>query len=185
MPTHILKSLLMMGIVSLAACADSTSPQPDDGVGRVEFSYTSANSPVSGSFTAEGARPADTETGTWAAAATDQADAMVVARRQSGGVHDQAIIFIPGGTTGTSAIVPDCDDSCAAITVVVHQSIGGTVREYQCVVNQGTVSVSTLTSGRIKGTFSGTGACQSPADPNQPALSIAQGTFDAPFVSPQ
>jgi hypothetical protein len=185
MQPHILKSLLVMGIVSLAACADSTSPEHDDGVGRVEFLYTSPNSPVSGSFAAEGARPADLETGTWAAAATDQGDAMVVARRQSGGVHDQAIIFIPGGTTGTSAIVPDCDDSCAAITVVVHQSIGESVREYLCAIDQGTVTISTLTSGRIKGTFSGTGSCESPHDPNHPALSIKQGTFDAPFVSPE
>jgi hypothetical protein len=184
MRMRIFTPLLVIGTLSLAGCGDdATSPRQDDHVGRAAFTYASPNSPVNGSFAAEGARPADVLTGTWAAASTDDADAYVVALRQTGEQWEQLIVYIPGASLGTSAIVPDCDNSCAFVALTVRKSMGGVSYQYLCEVMQGTVSVTSLTDSRIKGTFSGTGICESQDNPNQPSVTITGGTFDAPLLA--
>lgn len=183
MRTHVLKPLLTLAVVALAACDGSTNlPPVEDAAGRVVFTYSVAGVHSDASFTVEGVKPAAGQSGTWATSTTDDIDAVVYAQREQGTIHDQIVLSIPGGTAATSAIVPDCDDSCAYVSFMMEKMVDGVERVYVCEITEGTIAVLTFSETRMRGTFSGTGHCASPGVEGEPAFSATGGTFDTPLM---
>lgn len=183
MRTRMLKPPLFLAVLALSACGSDDILPPDDyGTGRVAFTYSVAGVQPDGRFQAKGAKPVGSQSGTWAASVTDSADAVVYGQHEQGAVHGQIVLSIPGGTAATSAIVPDCDDSCAFVSFMMETTIGGVERGYVCELTEGTISVTTMTDTRMRGRFSGTGVCSSPGVEGAPAFSLTDGTFDTPVV---
>ncbi|HEX8394270.1 MAG TPA: hypothetical protein VF665_18140 [Longimicrobium sp.] len=178
-------ALMLAGALSLGACADaSTLPQQEDPAGRLSFSYSSDNSPMTGTFSVEGVHPGPGADGTGTAAAKDGNGAYIFAQRQTGQIVDGASVVVPNLTLGDKGVSASCETGCAVITVTLtHTATGAAPRQYACTITQGTVGVASISDTRIKGSFSGTGSCYSPADPNRPAIAITNGTFEAPFVA--
>jgi hypothetical protein len=183
MRVHILKPLLTLAAAALAACDGGTNlPPVEDAAGRVAFTYSVAGVQSGASFAVEGVKPAAGQSGTWAASTTDDIDAVVYAQREQGTIHDQIVLSIPGGTASTSAIVPDCDDSCAYVSFMMETTVDGVERAYVCEITEGTIAVKTFSETRMRGTFSGTGHCASPGVEGEPAFSVTGGTFDTPLA---
>ena len=182
---NILRPALVLALALTAACGDSpTDVTPEVGSGSLSFTYSSTNSPLSGTFSAEGALPSNPQSGVWAAGAVEGNDAAVMGYRNAGGAESTAILDLPDVTLGTVQVSEDCEgDGCANLAFLLEASVGGDAREYLCAMEAGSITVATLTDSRIKGTFSGTGHCFTLDEPNDPVIEFTNGTFDTPLVS--
>lgn len=178
----ILRPMFVLALALTAACGDSpTDSGSNAGSGSLSFTYASNNSPVSGVFSAEGSVPKNGE-GTWAGAVRQGTDAAVLGNQVSGSIENAAIMGLPGVHVGPFVINENCDSTCASLAVVIEKVVNGQTRSYLCAMTEGTINVTSLSESRIRGTFAGTGACASLEEPNEPLITITNGSFDTPLV---
>jgi hypothetical protein len=171
-----------------AACGETPAgPGEDPASGEIRFTYTSANSALTGTFQAKGA-PLSTGGAdrAWAAATRSEDPDQVLAFGVvplSGGSYDQVALHLPGSGVGTYSAGASCEgDHCAGVTFSMGTSTGG-IPTWVCVSVAGNVEVTSSAVDRVRGKFSGTLHCYSPAVPGQqPVLEMTSGTFDVAVV---
>jgi hypothetical protein len=175
-------------LVFFAACGETPAgPGENPATGEVRFSYTSANSALAGTFQAKGAPlPTGGVDHQWAAATRSEHPDQVLAFGVvplSGGAYDQVSVHFPGSGVGTYPAGASCEgDDCAGVTFSVGTSTGG-MPTWVCVSVAGSVEVTSSGADRVRGKFSGTLHCYSPAVPGQqPVLEMTGGTFDVALV---
>lgn len=175
-------------LVGLAACGDSTSPGTASGT--VSFTFSGQSS---GSYSASGGLTSTINfpsvTTAWAAAEVDQTSIFVAAAQpQASATFDFASITVDRATAGSSSINPNCSAAvCTDVTVIFgansYDFFGpGFTYSRICTLASGTVTVSSVTSSRVAGTFSGAGACVSSGGATTNFI-VSGGTFDTPRVA--
>lgn len=176
----------------LAACDGGLEPEPH-GPSRVELQYAG---PLTGSFTVEGeirAGEADMLGNTYAYGLRYDTSPPVEVRAnrydEATNMADWVQILIPGSTTGTSPIdwnqCQSSEPECASVSLVLqllHEH--GEQARYSCSLMTGTISVTSISSTRAKGTFSGIGGCidRDAAGGEMPSVQITGGQFDVNLV---
>lgn len=170
----------------LASCSDSNDPDTLTAAGTVEFSYSGA---PGGTYDITGAPPINQSqlfTTSWAAGAVDAGFLDVVSvRARSGGVFDEVFIAIPRTTVGSSTVDVDCSASedCAELAFTIGTTTSSTVTfEHFCVLEAGTLTISTINNQRATGTFSGIGVCTD-ANLNDSNFAVSGGSFDVAIAS--
>ena len=158
-----------------AGCGDGTGP---GGVsGSVSFSHSGAST---GTFSASGSvLVADPQAATWAAGTRDDASQSIdvegyVAHPSS--THDYVHLHFPQLTPGTVTIA-----NGAAVDIAFGQPQAGTATWY-CFLTSGSVVVTSLSSARVRGSFSGSGICLPAASGSPVAFTVTNGSFDVPLV---
>ena len=171
-------------LLSLLAC-DSTEPNVS---GSVSFTYTGGGG---GTFNAAGSAPSFTAPPTatsWAVGYTEAGETYVVASRpRTGGLIDLAILRIQRTTTGNEPIDPACDvdggTACSGLMFWLNFNGNGDTSDTACFLSSGTVVVTEISEGRIKGTFSGSGSCTTGTGGAPAAATVTGGTFDVARVA--
>ena len=174
-------------LLGALACSDSSGP---DLRGSVAFTYTGAGG---GSFSAAGNAPSLTTappTGTsWAVAYVQTGESYVVGSTpRSGGLVDLAILRLERTTPGSESIDPACDIdggvSCSGMQLSLNFNGNGDTGDFFCGLTSGTIVLTEVSSGRVKGTFSGSGDCLPGTGGASSAFSVSDGTFDVALVAP-
>lgn len=180
-------ALLAIAALALSACAESPAGSGDPSAGEVRFTYTSANSSLSGTFHAEGAPPPAGGVGQeWAAGTTledvDQLVAFGIVPL-GGEKYDQVAVRFPDAGVGSYSASASCEgEQCAGVLFSMGNSTGA-IPSWVCTSVTGKVDVASVAGGRVRGTFSGSVRCYSPAVPGQePVLEITGGAFDVAVV---
>jgi hypothetical protein len=170
-PSRILVGALL---AVTAGCGDGTGPGGLSG--SVSFSHSGA---TTGTFSASGSvLVADPEASTWAAGTRDDASQSIDVEgyiAHPSGTHDYAHVQFPQLTPGTVTVA-----NGASVTIVFGQPETGTATWY-CTLTSGSVVVTSLSSNRVRGSFSGSGTCV-PASGSPVALTVTDGSFDVPLV---
>jgi hypothetical protein len=168
-----LKSVLAFAFaVALAGCGDSTTPTVT--IGSLSFTYTGAGAATATTYAATGTIPATVNTngtsslGTipWAAGSVDQTNNFTIIGAsvpRTPTTWDVTNIVATRTTVGTSPIAANCDDpeatDCTGVMALFGMNPNGDSFAYLCALSTGSVTISTITSTNITGTFSGSGAC--------------------------
>lgn len=179
---NILHPAFVLALALTAACGDESPTETTYPSGSLSFSYASENSPLSGNFAAVGAISEDADNENWAAAVRQNGGAVMMGNEVSGSAESVAIVSLPNAAAGNTPVTEECDTACASVSFLLEKTVGGVTRSYMCDMTSGTISVSTLSASRVKGTFSGTGYCSSLEDDNAPTITITNGAFDTPVV---
>ena len=177
----------LAGLALLAACSDTSGPNSGT---SGSFSFTFGGAMVSGSYSASGALP---ETGAqasqpWAFGIRETAEGYVLvtaSRPQANNRYDYANLFINRTTVGTATInTTTCQTSeCPQFYVFFNTSDASTtVGEIYCQLDAGTVTITSISSTRAAGTFSGTGLCLNDGG-TEGSFSVQNGSFDVALVS--
>jgi len=195
-----LRLAVALGVaLTLAACdgGGPGDPNPPETGGTVSFTFSGDQS---GSFSAAGMRQGSPENpafGTWAAAGWSQEEqqlAVAAFRGRTAPAGDWFVLGL-GNTTGTGTVTLDgapClegeEDGCAM------GILGFDVREpgefdptndRVYAILSGTVTITTFTADRLRGTFSGTAVHlldHFTSAPEPRTLTIAGGSFDVPLI---
>lgn len=170
-----------------ASCSDSTSPTPTSGT----FSFTYGGEVISGTYSASGTLPAigNPSASEWAAgfrSDADQESGAVAIVPKANARYDMSILAIDGVTTGSRSIdvdcAPDSDSGCTGFALLFNASDNpdatGTIF---CGLTAGSVTVTTLTTTRLAGTFQGSGSCAT--DTSEGSFTVSNGSFDVPIFS--
>lgn len=169
------RAFLAALLTVMAACSDST------GLGGLNGSLSFSHSGATiGTFSASGSvLAADPMTVDWAAGARDdQTQSIAISAHipRANDTFDDVVIDFPQLTTGTIAIA----NNGAHVAVVFGDSQSGTPT-WSCNLTSGSVVVTSVSSSRARGSFSGTGTCfggsGAPA-----AFTVTNGSFDVPLV---
>lgn len=178
-------------VAALAACDGPTGPGETADPGSLGFSYAGA---VSGTFGVEGAPRLDARGrpsfGAWAVAGPSvrfpEEKLTVVGLR--GENERDAVLFavsVPRlSAPGTVAIDRNCaGPECASALLLFGSDDPRTPHagvERTCEILSGTLTVTSISEGRVTGTFSGRGHCVADVqrDPFLP-FTISDGSFDA------
>jgi hypothetical protein len=175
----------------VACGGDSTGPiDTNYGTsGGITFTYTGAGSGIfnaKGTVSAPAAAPYAT---TWAIGWKDPADnsTNVVANlSRAGGISDIAVIVIKGQTTGTVTIDPNCVISdtatCNDVLFASGQNSNGTTFAYICSLTSGVITVSSISSTNVAGSFSGSGSCFT-ANGTSSSFVVTNGSFNVPLLA--
>jgi hypothetical protein len=175
--------LLAFGAV-VAGCSDSPT-EPTIGVsGSTSFSYTGAGATSATSYSASGAVPANIETtwgsSSWAAGGVESGETAIMASvPRASNRWDITIISIDRTSIGTSNIVASCSANvCTSVSVIfnVSQDLFSSFN-YFCTLTTGSVTISSITSTNVQGTFSGSGTCSNPSDVETP-FTVTNGAFN-------
>lgn len=170
----------------LASCSDSNDPDSLIAAGTVEFSYSGA---PGGTWDVTGAVPLNQSqffTTSWSAGARDDGNDVLEVfsmRGRSGGLYDEVYIAIPRLTPGNATVNASCSVDCAelAFTIGASTSVAGSF-EHFCVLEAGTLTISSINSERASGTFSGIGVCTD-ASLNDSNFAVTGGSFDVALAS--
>jgi hypothetical protein len=182
--------LIVAGLSLLAACKDSTSPNTIGASGSVSFTYAGGNS---GSYSASGGITSTTTpdfTRNWAAGARDQATtsiAIASVQAQANNTHDTFIMVIPRQTAGNATVSVNCTETatttCAALLVSFGESnTNDQVFQRACGLDSGTLTITSISSTRVSGTFSGTGTCFTSTGGTS-SFTVTNGSFDVALVT--
>ena len=172
----------------VAACGgDSTSPTVNAS-GSMSFTFTGAGTNGSSTYNASGAPPANPNTtfGTsaWAARSTQTANEFdaVAAIPRSSTTWDIAGVTTPSQTTGTFTINANCTAAnCASVAYIVGATQNEQSFTFICSLTTGSIVVTSISSSRAAGTFSGTGTCLTAAFASS-SFAITNGSFDVPLA---
>jgi hypothetical protein len=161
-------------LVTVAGCSDSTGLGALSG--DLSFSHSGA---TSGTFNASGSvLVTDPNTATWAAAARDnsaQSIAIAAHIARPSNTSDEIAIDFPQLTPGTVTVA-----NGAGVGITFGRPQTGNPA-WSCALASGSVTVTSVSSTRISGTFSGSGGCVS-ASGSPAAFTVTNGSFDAPLV---
>jgi len=169
-------SRVFVGVLLAAAagCGDGTGPGALNG--SLSFSHSGA---TSGTFTASGSvLVADPEAATWAAGARDDANESIaiaanIARPSN--TFDDIIIDFPQLTPGTVTVA-----NGAHVVITFGQTQSGSATWF-CDLTAGSVVVTSVSSSRVRGSFSGTGDCLG-ATGGPVSFTVTNGSFDVPLI---
>jgi hypothetical protein len=184
--TGIAAALLAAATLALAACGDGTGSGVEPG--SLSFTYTGARS---GSYSATGTirRTSDTTFARQPFAVAAKASfqgASFVSLLSYQPVTDQTghlVLFDLAGVTGPATFslapcdTPDCP--FAAIAFDTDPNAGEDDSDLY-VFDSGTLAVTSVSGGHLRGTFNGTATLLL----GDATITVANGTFDVPLVSP-
>jgi hypothetical protein len=181
------KRLVLAASLALLGCSSDKATAPTGLVGTFSFSYSGA---ISGTFNATGAlpgTPAGMETTSWAAAEISTADGetgVLAATPRSASSHDIAGLFMERVTPGAATISDTCQTQCGFALMTFGQANGtGTTFLQECFITVGSITITEVTTTRVKGTFSGTGECLAFGSQTPAAFTVTNGTFDVALVT--
>lgn len=183
-PHHVLAVLSTLVFVS---CGGDNPQGPQIPATGVSFTFSGGGG---GTFAVTGDVPTGTEgigSRDWAAGLRnleDNAYVIQALRARGGGRYDLAIAYITRTTVGSTSITAGCNPDVAACSIVqfgVNMSEADENYNFICIVTAGSISLSEITSARIKGSFSGTGICFTPSGGSS-AFSVTNGNFDVPLI---
>jgi hypothetical protein len=181
---------LIAALSLLSACGSDSPTAPGAVSGTVTFTFTGGGG---GSYSATGgilstASDATAQSTTWSAGWKDNADASLnIASNQvtSSTLSNFFGIVINRQTVGTATINSSCvstsTTSCTDVILFIGFTAGGS-SNFICALDAGSVTVATVTSSRITGSFSGTGTCVNNSSSTS-AFAITNGSFDVPLLS--
>jgi hypothetical protein len=179
-----LRRLVIASSLALFAACKSDSNAPTGLNGTVSFSYTAGG--ASSTFNVTGAVPTgNVMTTTWtvgAISASEGGTFIEAATPASASTHNFAFIFLPRTTAGSSTIDDPANCSPGALCAEVFLELGAPnagleLPAQTCLLEVGTITITEITSTRIRGTFTGTGTCTSSANVNS-SFTVTNGTFD-------
>jgi hypothetical protein len=169
------------------SCSDVSGPELG---GSLAFTYTGAGG---GSFSAAGDAPslaADPPTGrSWAVGYVQASDTYIAGSSpRSGGRVDLAILRLnrtnPGSSTIDAACNIDGSTSCTGLELFLNFNPDGDAGDFFCHLSSGTIVISEMSSGRAKGTSSGSGVCIAGTGGASSAFSVSNAAFDVAMVAP-
>lgn len=176
--------LLATAFAGLASCSDSNTPN-GAASGTVSFTFTGGGG---GSYNVTGAIPvnqASLYTTAWAAGERIDANGTVEVlsiRPQTSGTFDEVYIGIPRTTAGNSTIDVNCSAAaCAEVLFLIGTNVSGTQFQFLCTLEAGTVTIASISSSRVSGSFGGTGTCDNGT--SLQAFTVTGGSFDVPLLS--
>jgi hypothetical protein len=181
------RGLIALALLASLSCSDSSGPNI---LGTVSFTYTGGGG---GTFTASGNAPSFSvapPTGTsWAVGYVEAGEMFVAAGKpRSGARIDLALLRIGRTTAGSEPIDVNCDvdgsTPCTGMMFALNFDGNGDTGDFFCVLTGGTIVVSSVSSSRARGTFSGTGECVAGTGGAISAFSATNGTFDVAMVAP-
>jgi hypothetical protein len=176
-------TVISLAIAALVACSDSTAPNPL--LGQLLFAYSGG---IAGNFNASFAplSAGQNEFVSYVAGQHDASDGMVYALASvSTGTNERnfAIVAISRTTPGDATINANCTGQfCAGFLAIFGQNSSSGNFTQLCELTAGTVTITSLTATRVKGTFSGTGNCSGPTG-TITSFTVTGGSFDAALVS--
>ena len=182
---------ILAGLAVLASCGDSTSPDVTVS-GSASFTFTGGGG---GTFSATGGiSAADINSSTvpytknFAAgytSSTDNSTNVVANVPTTGGLSNLMVVTFKGQTAGTGTISGTCSSSstvsCNDVFFEIGQSAGGSSYSYLCFTTSGTVTVTSISSTNVTGSFSGSGSCVTPTGATS-AFVVTNGTFNVPLL---
>lgn len=186
----ITKRLLLAASLALIVGCGKDSTGPTGLNGQMGFTFSGA---LSGTFNVTGQMPTNPsalETSSWAAGdvQTSGSDAGIIAvatTPRTASSHDYAIITVNRTTAGSDTIDPsNCATVVCTEVIAVFGVTNGSGASWlqDCVLLSGSITVTEVTSSRIRGTFSGDGECTTPTATST-SFTITNGTFDVPIVA--
>jgi len=178
-------ALLVVCAAALAACNDS-STAPTTVNGSLSFNYTGAGASAATTFSANGDVPTSVVNGfgsnSWAAAEVDAANVetdVVAFVPKSSSTWDEAVITVNRTSIGSSTISSSCATSnCPSVTIIFGVSQAQSTYTYLCELTNGSVNISSISSSRVTGSFSGTGTCTNSLNVVS-NFTVTSGIFDA------
>jgi hypothetical protein len=183
---NLLLATSLAALAALVGCSpDAVSPSAANSlIGTLAFSYSGG---IAGTFSASGvASNPIAAAGPWATGLRDSANVtidVVASLPRSVTTRDIVIMSIPRLTTGSSTVDVNCvGTACASFIVDFGSANTGEGTFVQlCVLTTGTLALTTVSSSRATGTFSGTGDCFSPTIVTT-AFTVTGGTFDVAIL---
>lgn len=189
------RTALPLLLAALAACGDDPAgPVESDPPSSVRFVYggSSNQGTIQGSHRAEGdpllAVAPITQTFALGQRVASKGLIRILANVARGTEHeaDWATITIPRLTVGSVDINGTCPGKeCAAVSLGldIETDVAFSQARYSCALDEGTLRITSVSDGRAKGEFSGTGSCLAgPGYQDLTQFSIASGTFDVKVI---
>ncbi|HXG71839.1 MAG TPA: hypothetical protein VNJ04_14625 [Gemmatimonadaceae bacterium] len=183
-----LKHLLVGRSVALVACGgDTTAPKNLPTSGSLSFSFSGG---TPGSYSATGLPPAN-GTGAlgpspWAAGVRDdarQAIQVVGSVPKTSTTWDLAVVQIARLTVGSNTINSSCTGAlCTGVSVAFESNQASNSFTLVYLLTTGTATISSVSSTRPIGRFSGSGSCISMTGTSS-AFTVTGGTFDVPLFA--
>jgi hypothetical protein len=178
----------LFGALATPACRDGGTDPSAGESGTVSFTYVAGSQ--SRSYTASGAvslSGGSAQFGTWAVAGRSGSELLVMAFvERTGSRGDGFFLYLPQvNGPRTDAFTEECgndpDAICPYVSLVTGMMLGDDDSfTRSCALESGTVTVTAISDGRVRGTFSGTGECFVAATDADEAFRITNGTFDVP-----
>jgi hypothetical protein len=186
------RSILVVAAFALMSCKSDKNTGPSGLAGQLSFNYSGA---LSGTFNVTGEAPASQtgqETSSWAAgevinSGTDAGIYVVGSTPRTASSHDLVFIVANRTNAGTSTIDFDaCESGTADVCSTVFFLFGlsnGTNSSFlqDCWLQSGTITITEVTSTRMRGTFSGAGQCFTSGG-TMTVFTVSNGTFDVAIV---
>ena len=179
------RGLVVVALFASFSCGDSSGPNT---LGTLSFSFTGGGG---GTFNVSGVAPsfsAAPPTGvTWAAGYLEAGEIFLGGSRpRSGGLVDLAVLRISRTTAGTESIDASCDSdgpaACTGMFLFLNFNGNGDTGDFFCGLTSGTIVVTSATSNRAQGTFSGAGQCVAGTGGAITAFTVTNGSFDVALV---
>lgn len=190
--------VLVIATLSLlaASCGDKSPTDPIDGdvSGTVSFTYAGGVG-GGGSYSAIGAigssvSATTAHTATWAAGWKDNSDnsTNVLANMpRTDGLSDVPAITINRQTAGAATINPNCiptsTTSCNDVFFFIGADATGSSFTYLCTLTSGAITILSISSIKVTGTFSGAGSCLHASSGTTSAFAVTSGSFDVPLLA--
>jgi hypothetical protein len=178
-------------LVFAVSCGSDGPSEPTGTSGTFTFNF--GGTMVSGSYSASGSLPSNGSTAqAWAAGFNDTTDdyigiVAVAPRTGAGARYDQVILAVDRNTTGSTSIDVGCDPDgtaiCTGMLLWYNISDAGGLGEVLCVLETGTVTIASVSSSRVTGSFSGNGICVAQDDGDEGTFTVTNGSFNVPLVS--
>ncbi|HJQ19669.1 MAG TPA: hypothetical protein VJ867_04910 [Gemmatimonadaceae bacterium] len=190
------RGFALIGLLSvIAACSsDKTTGVNGNVSGSVSFTYSGAGQ-TNATYAATGAISSTTSssaayTKTWAAAYKDNADQStnLVANLVRGSKSDLLVITMASQSTGNTTIDSNCNSTsttaCTDVVLAIGVSSDGSNFDYVCVLESGSVSITSLSGSNAQGTFSGAGTCTQTVQPFATSTwTVTNGSFNVPVLA--
>jgi hypothetical protein len=185
-PVRIRSAFLLALGVAVAACSDNPT-EPTGVSGSLSFSYTGAGTTSATTYSASGSIPTNINSSlgsnAWAVGSVDPNSNYVVVGAvipRTSTTWDITSVGIGRKTVGTSDIDPNCDiesPDCTGIFVLFGQGQTDSNFSFGCSLTTGTVTITSISSSNITGTFSGSGDCFAPNGAFSD-FTVTNGTFN-------
>lgn len=182
--------LSLVSLLALAACGGDDGPTGSTSLsGSLSFAYTGAGG---GNFSVSGAAPAlsaNIGAASWAAGTRDDAAnevSVAGVRARGSNRYDLMVLGIRRVTVGSVTVDANCDpdsgQSCSGFAFVLNASEADQNFDFVCVATTGSLAISSISSTRAEGTFTGSGSCFSAAG-TQSNFTVTNGTFNVALLS--
>jgi hypothetical protein len=175
-----LERVIIASAVLFIACGDTTEPE-GNASGSVSFNFAGAGG---GTFNASGALPKITRPSpgatAWAAGNSADGSVSVVGTLPRSSTTWNQVTINTAATVGTVTIGdPNCTIAAciAQVLLVFDYNPAESTLAFRCMLDAGTVAVTSIDSGHATGTFSGTGKCFNQSDVTS-SITVTNGVFD-------